>query len=362
MHLVRPLDAQEHSEDSDQNLLEHILENEGGKVGHKEEEAQGEVQASKVALVVVETPLEGVQHDAYANLGVPPGKGWGLEYRTLNPPHWIVQKQYGRDGNKRYQDDAGRNNVWQDVGEVREPVLAGKVRPVSHRLHSNVPKGDGCEDVRGDEAEASVGEEDEGREGVDQGGGHPPTSHPPIPTGHTAAAPEETFAPEEHHDTDNREEGEHGLQVLQGYDVEAVQVLTYAEGGEEAGDELQVEDAVQGAVGPLVVVDGLVQLVEGGGYQLGVEDEGVEGTSGEAHVENYDEHEEGKHGDVDGQQVVQPAPGVVLAPDAHHRIGVDGRCPSLQTLAAYVAPPTLGVTQDLSWVRGNVLRDTDVGG
>ena len=45
------------------------------------------------------------------------------------------------------------------------------------------------------------------------------------------AAPEETFAPEEHHDTDDREEGEHGLQVLQGYDVEAVQVLTYAEGG-----------------------------------------------------------------------------------------------------------------------------------
>ena len=82
MHLVRPLDAQEHSEDSDQNLLEHILENEGGKVGHEEEEAQGEVQAGKVALVVVETSLEGIQHDAYANLGVPPGKGWGLEYRT----------------------------------------------------------------------------------------------------------------------------------------------------------------------------------------------------------------------------------------------------------------------------------------
>ena len=31
VHLVRPLDAQEHSEDSDQNLLEHILENEGGQ-------------------------------------------------------------------------------------------------------------------------------------------------------------------------------------------------------------------------------------------------------------------------------------------------------------------------------------------
>ena len=126
------------------------------------------------------------------------------------------------------------------------------------------------------------------------------------------------------------------------HDVEAVQVLTDAEGGEEAGDELQVEDAVQGAVGPLVAVDGFVQLVEGGGYQLGVEDEGVEGTGGEAHVERYDAHEEGEDGDVDGQQVVQPAPGVVLAPDAHHRIGVDGRCPSLQTLAAYVAPPTSG--------------------
>ena len=65
-------------------------------------------------------------------------------------------------------------------------------------------------------------------------------------------------------------------------------------------------------------------------------------TGGEAHVEHYDEHEEGEDGDVDGQQVVQPAPGVVLAPDAHHRIGVDGRCPPLQTLAAYVAPPTSG--------------------
>ena len=144
MHLVRPLDAQEHSEDSDQNLLEHILENEGGKVGHEEEEAQGEVQASKVALVVVETSLEGVQHDAYANLGVPPGKGWGLEYRTLNPPHWIVQKQYGRDCNKRYQDNAGRNNVWQDVGTLHclsERLCLNETNILSHLSHRSLRDG-----------------------------------------------------------------------------------------------------------------------------------------------------------------------------------------------------------------------------
>ena len=91
-------------------------------------------------------------------------------------------------------------------------MLASKVGPVPHRLHGSVPEGDGCEEVCGDKTEASVGEEDEGGKGVDQGVGHPPTPHPPVPTGCTAAAtPHEPFAPEEHHDPDDGEEGEHGL-------------------------------------------------------------------------------------------------------------------------------------------------------
>ena len=148
------------------------------------------------------------------------------------------------------------------------------------------------------------------------------------------------MAPEERHNPYYCEQWEHSLQVLQGYHVQAVQPFAYAEGREEAGDELKVEDAIDGAVSSLVAVDGLVELVERRRYQLCVQDERVCRAGGEAHVEEDYGHEEGKHGHVYGQEVVQPSLARVLTPHAHDRIGVYGGCPARQTLAADVTLPT----------------------
>ena len=89
--LVRSLDAQEHGKDGHQCLLEYVLEEEGSKVGHEEEEAEGKVQAGEVALVVMETSLERVQDDAHAHFGIQAGKEWEPEYPPLDPPHGVVQ-------------------------------------------------------------------------------------------------------------------------------------------------------------------------------------------------------------------------------------------------------------------------------